>query len=79
MPPGFSPLLVTSNDQNYFDDGLSFEHVKWPQIIALTPSQGPVLGGTEVVLLGTNVHPPGVRGLYCHFTSADAVAASYDG
>ena len=27
MPAGFSPLLLTSNDQNYFDDGLTFEHV----------------------------------------------------
>lgn len=52
MPVGVSPVLLTSNDQNYFDDGLTFEHAQWPSLTALLPTQGPALGGTVVHLAG---------------------------
>ena len=33
----------------------------------------------EVRVLGTNLHPPGVRGIFCKFVGSDVVSASYDG
>ena len=35
--------------------------------------------GEEVRVLGANLHPPGVRGLFCQFAGAEVVQASYDG
>eukprot|EP00966_Prymnesium_polylepis_P133015 3074383-Prymnesium_polylepis.1 len=51
-PVGFSSLLLTTNDQNYFDDGVSFEFQPAASIIMLAPAQGPVAGGTNTILIG---------------------------
>ena len=34
--------------------GLTFEHIKWPKLIAITPSQGPSLGGTKAIISGSD-------------------------
>ena len=68
---GFSSVLLTSNDQNFFDDGLSFEQVRWPSLTALIPSQGPVLGGTRVILIGDKFHERASRlnYMFCRFNA----------
>ena len=46
---------------------------------SIEPLNGPVEGGTLVVVRGANFHAPGSRGLFCKFVGADVVAASYEG
>ena len=69
MPDGFSPLMLISNDQNYMDDGLSFEHVRWPDLLTILPSQGPVLGGTHTIIAGDhfNERAAQLNYLFCKF------------
>ena len=75
---GVVAIELTLNDQQYTSDMVSFEY---QDVVAhsIEPRSGPVLGGTVVVVRGTNFHAPGSRGLFCKFVGTDVVAASHEG
>ena len=75
---GLVHVELTLNDQQYTGDMVSFEY---QDVVAhsIEPLNGPVEGGTLVVVRGANFHAPGSRGLFCKFVGADVVAASYEG
>ena len=75
---GSVSVELTQNDQQYTSDLLHYEYVE-VALHSIHPLGGPTLGGTEVRVLGANLHPPGVRGLFCQFAGAEVVQASYDG
>ncbi|MEC8422204.1 MAG: IPT/TIG domain-containing protein, partial [Myxococcota bacterium] len=75
---GLVHVELTLNDQQYTSDMVAFEY---QDVVAhsIEPRNGPVLGGTLVVVRGANFHAPGSRGLFCKFVGADVVAASWEG
>ena len=77
-PAGPVRVELTLNDQQYTTDMVAFEY---QDVVAhsIEPRNGPVLGGTLVVVRGANFHAPGSRGLFCKFVGADVVAASWEG
>ena len=49
-----SDVEITLNDQQYTDDAVKFYWYKPPNLFSGNPLEGPVTGGTEVTLTGTN-------------------------
>ena len=75
---GVVGVELTQNDQQYTSDQLQFEYAD-VALRRVDPLSGPTGGGTEVRVLGSNLHPPASRGIFCQFGDAGIVSASYDG
>jgi hypothetical protein len=77
-PAGYAALLLTTNDQNYFDDGLQFEYQPLHQVLQIAPNHGPVAGGTLIVLIGSDFSQRSVllEYLHCRFNQT-LVPATY--
>lgn len=51
--PGVTALRLSTNGQQFVETGLSFEYLMESTVGAITPSSGPLQGGTLVEVLGT--------------------------
>ena len=75
---GTVSVEVTLNNQQYTSDGVQYEYED-VSVGSIYPVSGPVFGGTEVELLGVDMHTPDSGDLYCKFGSREAVRAVYEG
>ena len=63
MPAGLVGVAVSNNLQD-FAGGLTFEYVI-VRLVRIEPSDGPVHGGTRVLIIGSRFTPADI---YCHFS-----------
>lgn len=54
-PPGTGSVAVTVTTAGGFTDGLVYTYQVAPTLTAISPNDGPALGGTEVTITGTNL------------------------
>ncbi|MDP2271890.1 MAG: IPT/TIG domain-containing protein [Archangium sp.] len=52
--PGLADLVVTNNDGQSVSRAQAFTYVASPSILSVTPSRGPVQGGTRLTISGQN-------------------------
>jgi hypothetical protein len=68
-PPSYyyrdTPVEVTLNGIQYTDDDVLFHYYKPPFLFDITPGEGPLKGGTEVVVTGSNFEDTGT--ITCKF------------
>ena len=68
-PPSYyyrqTPVEITLNAQDWTDDGTLYYYYKPPFLFDVQPRQGPVRGGTNVTVIGTNFNKTG--NITCRF------------
>jgi hypothetical protein len=60
-----TPVELTLNAQDYTDDATKYYYYKPPFLFDVQPSQGPVRGGTNVTVVGSNFNNTG--NITCRF------------
>ena len=75
-PAGFGSLLLSTNDQNFFDDGLMFDTYHHPRFVSVAPLHGPTRGGTSATITGSLIYARPFRSQHarCQIDSALVIA-----
>ncbi|GLE05145.1 hypothetical protein PINS_up014133 [Pythium insidiosum] len=66
---------VSSNGQDYSSSGVVFQYTPTPEVRELRPAHGPLTGGTEVLVVGSNFQ--NTSALRCRFGSSVVLAATF--
>ena len=75
-PAGFGSLLLSTNDQDFVDDGLMFDTYHHPRFVSVAPLHGPTRGGTSTTITGSLIYARPFRSQHarCQIDSALVIA-----
>jgi len=72
---GSMNVAVTNNGEEYSSENMMLEYVEGATVTSLVPSTGPITGGTNIIVSGTNFEFSSL--LSCRFGTDSTVPASY--